>query len=162
MVEASLVNIVEAIGILIGVTIAVYELRNIGKNRRLDTLFRHMEMNYSAKMALKWNDVAFRQEYESYEEWLEKYGALQNPEAYRNFVEVLNGSNLWGIILKERLLEPEILYQFQQPMSNLAVWLKAEPVIKEWRKRYNDPTLFTSFEYLIEDIQRRYPDLSIR
>jgi hypothetical protein len=162
MVEASLVNVVETIGILIGVTIAVYELRNIGKTRRLDTLLKHQELQFVADVNTSWYDVAYQQQFESYEEWQEKYGFPTNPEAYRNFIKALSFGNTFGVILKEGLIEPEILYQFWTPMSNLAVWRKAEPIVKTWRERYNDPSIFASFEYLVEDTKRRHPEVIFR
>jgi hypothetical protein len=162
MVEASLVNIVETLGILIGVAIAVYELRNISKTRRLETLTKHQELHLANDIATKWYDVAYTQKFVSYEEWQEKYGPSVNPEAYRNLQAALNFGNTFGVILKEGLIEPDILYQFWPPFSNLAVWRKAEPVVKVWRERYNDPSLYASFEYLVEDTKRRYPEVIFR
>ena len=133
MVEASLVNMVETIGILIGVSIAVYELRNIAKTRKLEILLKYAELT-TGEMTRKYTDMALLQQFDTYEEWQEKYGPQVNPEAYSNLIAVLNMGNTFGVILKEGLIEPEILYQFWLPNANLIIWRRVELLIKAWRE----------------------------
>ena len=159
MVDATLVNMVETIGILIGVSIAVYELRNIGKTRKKEILLKYAELT-TGEMTRKYTDMALSQQYDTYEEWQEKYGPQVNPEAYSNLIAVLNMGNTFGVILKEGLIEPEILYQFWHPNANLIMWQRAEPLIKAWREMYNY-TSWAPLEYLVEDSKRRFPEIII-
>ena len=161
MVDASVVNLAELIVLTIGVSIAIYELRNIGKNRKLELLLKHTEMLHAGEMPIKYTD-AIGQQFDTYEEWQEKYGPLANPEAYSSLMTLVGYTNTYGLILKEGLLEADLLYQLWTPTTALSVWHRAEPVIKAWREKYKDHNLYAPFEDLVEDIKRRYPEIILR
>jgi len=84
MVEASLVNMVETIGILVGVVIALIQLRDMEKTRRAQLYMSLLD---------RWNTKEFsEQRYEVYEmewtdvdDWREKYNWRNNREIYASY-----------------------------------------------------------------------------
>ena len=120
MIEASLVNVVEALGILIGVAIALKQLRDIDQtnDQELETRQTQLQLNILAQtrtmdFLIHYMDFVYGQEFSSYEEWIEKYGPRINPEAYTTYVYVTGMYQNLGFLLKRNILNAEQI----RPMS---------------------------------------------
>jgi len=91
MVEASLVNIVELGVLVVGVVIALQQLRDIKQTREteLETrqaqLFMELYNRYSTK-EFRQQALTVRNIYSwtDYEDFMSKYGLENNPDAYSN------------------------------------------------------------------------------
>ena len=91
MVEASLVNMVETIGILVGVAIALIQLRDMGKTRQAELETRQAQLYMS--LLDRWNTKEFsKQRYEAYrmewtdlDEFNEKYNRVNNPDIFASW-----------------------------------------------------------------------------
>ena len=159
MVEASLVNTVEAIGILIGVTIAIKELRDIDKTQlvELETRQLQLQMNIlrqtrTMEFLGRYMQIVYGQEFSTYAEWLEKYGPRTNPEAYTTYVYVTGMYENLGILLKRNVFTPEEIAEQIRPMSFITLWNKIEPIVKYHRENIN-PVAYEPFEILATELR---------
>jgi len=59
-----------------------------------------------------------------------------------------------GLVLKEGLISPEMVYHLTGGMGPVWLWNKYEEVIGEARERYNNPDFFIWFEYLVGELKR--------
>ena len=92
--------------------------------------------------------------WETYEEFQEKYGALSNPSAYVKFIKIVNFFEGVGILLKRGLVDVNFLYDLMGAPLNM-VWDKIQPVIIGMRNFYDDPCLWDNSEYLVNEFSSR-------
>jgi len=160
MVDATFVlNLVETVGILVGVTIAIIQLRDIDKTneRDLETRQTQLQMNILAQtrtmnfLTRIWQ-VIYLQEFNTYEEWIEKYGPRTNPEAYTTYVYVTGMYQNLGILLKRNILSIEEIAEQIRPMSFITLWKKIEPIVEHHRRTLN-PEAYVPFEYLANEMR---------
>ena len=139
MVEASLIyGAVQTVGILIGVLIAVIEIRNIGKTRQTELLFQRFQ-SIDAPYMKAFGDVNYNQDWEDYEEWRNNYAAHINPEEYAKFMFIGTVYRSIGLLLKQRVADPDMLFEIYNPIAVLMTWKRYEPYVKAMRKIYNYP-----------------------
>lgn len=62
--------------------------------------------------------------------------------------------------MKEKMIDPDILYQLYKPRTILTAWSKIENTITVLRKRFNDPNRNTGFEYLVKETIKRHPNIT--
>ena len=67
-----------------------------------------------------------------------------------------------GIMLKENMMDPELLYQLFPPLQTIAFWVRIEPIIKDYRERTNDTLYNSALEYMYNDAIKRFPDIKTR
>jgi hypothetical protein len=160
MVEASVVNVVEATGILIGVAIALKQLGDIDKTNdlgletrqtqlQLDILAQTRTMDFLSR----YMDFVYGQEFNTYEEWIEKYGPRINPAAYATYVYITGMYQNLGYLVKRNVLSAEEIAEQIRPMSFITLWNKIEPIVKRHRETSN-PRAYDCFEYLVTEMNR--------
>ncbi|MHA2428991.1 MAG: DUF4760 domain-containing protein [Candidatus Hermodarchaeia archaeon] len=160
MVDATFVlNLVETVGILIGVTIAVKQLRDIDETneRDLETRQTQLQLNILAQTRTtnfisRYMQLVYGQEYNTYEEWIEKYGPRTDPESYTTYVYVTGMYQNLGVLLKRKLLSAEEIAEQIRPMSFITLWEKIAPIVKHHRETVN-PTAYEPFEYLANNMR---------
>ena len=115
MVEASLVNTVQTVGILVGIAIALWQLRDIKQTREteLETrqaqLFmqifgRHFERETRENMQFV-NGI----QYEDYDDFREKYGPEINPD-YLKISSLATYYEGIGVFVKRNIKEIRFIY----------------------------------------------------
>ena len=160
MVDATFVlNLVETVGILVGVTIAIIQLRDIDQTneRDLETRQTQLQLNILAQtrtmnFLMRYMQIVYGQEYNTYEEWIEKYGPRINPEAYTTYVYVTGMYQNLGVLLKRNILNTEEIAEQIRPMSFITLWKKIQPIVKHHRETTN-PTAYEPFEYLANEMR---------
>ena len=85
-----------------------------------------------------------------YDEFERKYGSDNNPDNYAKRNLVWSQYNVIGYMLKMGLIDREMLFELMHVIP-VSLWQKFGEVIKEIRRRYNQPLLGTYFEYLAEE-----------
>jgi hypothetical protein len=123
-------------------------------------------MRFFEKMTEKefnklWVDVVFQQQFTSHGEWLGKYGPQVDPDAASTTFALLSLYNSVGFLLKEDLVDPELLFSYVGPITIFRAWRKLEPLVKGWREKNNDPTFFDAFEYLYNEMSERYSQMTV-
>jgi hypothetical protein len=142
MVDPGLVSLVELGVLAVGVTIAVFEIRNMSQTRRAEVTLRYFDKFTTVEFQEHIRHVFIEQRFDSIEEWAEKYGPITNPEAYKKWLTSMNALNSSGHILKKGLADLEDIHNYQQPLGIIASWEKFKPLIEARRKQYNYPEFF--------------------
>jgi len=148
----SISAIVAAVGVLVGVVIAVLELRNIVKARQTDVLWRILQ-SFNSKEGLEaWTKV-FNLEFRDYNEFVKKHGQpfSEGPVA----IAIGMVGNLFegtGILLNKRLIDFDLVYR-TLPVG--ITWEKMKLIVEGARKQYNMPAYYEWFEYLYNEMQKK-------
>jgi len=168
MVEASLVNLAELGVLVVGVVIALQQLRDIKQTRETELETRqaqlfmniydkwsNLEINRTRRVLEKW-------EWNNYDDWNEKYGAETNPEAYSQYVFIASWFEGIGVLIKRKLIDPTMVDDLMSLVS-LWGWEKFGPIVREYRVRKNRPQYFEFWEYLYNEIRaiayEQHPEL---
>jgi len=150
--------LMQAVGILVGIAVALLQLRDLGKTRKADLLmelyatFRSKEFNrdYMEVLQHSWRD---------FDDWMERYGPEKNPEAFSIWLSVPLYFEGVGVLLYRKMIDIALVDDLLSS-EILVLWQKIEPVVKEYRIRMNRPQLFEYFEYLYEQMKRREQELT--
>ena len=174
MVELGIIlQVLQTVSIIIGVFYYIMTLQNSNKTQQLalkaqehatktrqtEILFQRLQrtaQNYEA-----WGEVMFVQEWNSLDEMIEKYSWSKEPKARANFSYVLNLYNNVGLLLQEKIADPELLFKVFDPVSLLTTWSKFEPIILEMRKQTNYEAQGEGFEYLANEARKRFPEINL-
>jgi hypothetical protein len=89
-------------------------------------------------------------EWTDYEDFERKYGSDNNPDNYAIRASVWSNWTNLGYMLKNGLIERRMVFELAHVMP-LVVWTKFEEIIKEIRRRYNQPFAWIYLEYLAEE-----------
>ena len=89
-------------------------------------------------------------EWKDYDEFERKYGSDNNPDNYAKRNTLWGAYNMMGIALKRGLVDKDLLFE-TLGYGIIACWAKFEGILKEIRRRYNQPTASEKFEYLAEE-----------
>jgi len=128
--------IVAAVGVLIGVVLAVLELRNLVKQRKSDLLMR-LHLAFSTKenseVVLKFLSTEFK----DYDDFVTKYGLpFDEGPIQTAFVVVGNFFEGIGVLLKNKLVEIDLVTEL---FAAEGFWLKWKPIVEGTRKQFNNP-----------------------
>ena len=155
MVDAQTVSIVFA-GLSIGIAAIYYTLtlRNSQRAQRLQLETRQ------AQLFAQINDMTTTPQYlddlkevlswtwDDFDDFLEKYGE-ENPDNWYKLISVMIPLNHLGMLLNEGLIDPMLLWHWRGPVH--MIWDKFEPVIFEYRRRFESPPKGRLYEF-IEDL----------
>ena len=148
----SISAIAAALGVLVGVVIAVVELRNLVKQRHTDLVTR-----LSSDIALDRESLeAFvdivEAEFEDYDDFVRKYGKFisKNPVPM-SFMMIGNSFEQIGVLLRNKLIDASLVYQL---FLVIITWEKTKPLVEGMRKEHHDPGFFEWFEYLYTEMKK--------
>jgi hypothetical protein len=160
MVDANFVlNLVEAIGILVGVSIAILEIRRSREERRNQLIDQVIENSRKTERMEPWIH-ATNQNFSSYEEWFEKYSPATNPEEAKYMYSIWTYYDVLGKHLREGLIDSDYMLSNVNPIVAMAIWEKSKVIFETWRERYNFPSFYDGFEYLHNTIKEMYPEVT--
>ena len=150
-------DIVPALGVIIALIYYTQVLRNQEKARHRENVqlrIQSADLSYSRA----WTNVLFKKA-NTREEWKEIYHPIKDPElfAYMIFIQ-LRFQNL-GIMLRDKIIDPDLLFRMYQPSSILASWEHYLPNVLARREELNEPDLLKEFEYLYNETKKRFPDV---
>ena len=89
-------------------------------------------------------------EFNSYEEFLEKYGEPWSDKAFITLVAYGDGL---GYLLYNRLIDIDII-EYLSEGTTTGFWEQVRPLIIGMRKEHSLPSLFERFEYLCEEMKK--------
>jgi len=127
------------------------------KNRQRDMIIQRSQ-SYGLEYTSAYMEVNNMTDWETPEEFLDKYGAEVNPEANSKWTYIMRLYEMAGLHLQEGA-DPEILFELWPVMAVLNLWERFEPVIKYQRERNNAPFMYEPFEYLYKEVKKKYPDV---
>ena len=101
-------------------------------------------------------------EYKDYDDFIQKYGADTNPEAYYSWHRYMAHLEGIGIYVHRGLVNPELIDDFMSG-DIIGFWEKFMPYIVEARERRNFPQYFEHVEYLYNQVKsirdKQHPEL---
>ena len=94
--------------------------------------------------------------WEDFNDFYEKYGPEKNLDEFMKWVIVTTHIETMGLIAYEKMVD----IRFVANLLGSTIqdfWEKAEPILIEWRKRYNTPKIMPMTEHLYEQIKTMRP-----
>jgi hypothetical protein len=167
----------QTIGILLtGLTVsiaAVYytlSLRYTRRNQELSLETRqiglYMEFTKLVQQFVyDYTDVLYNQEWDSFEEYLQKYGPTSNPEEFNKFLKVADVYQSLGAFVEDGVFNIKTVFN-HEGVWIIAAWEKMEPLIRGIRKlpeyARTHVNMFPQFEFLYNEIvkyREEHPEL---
>ena len=151
-------DLVAIFGVIAGFSYYVLTVRNAQKGQRTadETRQLHTVIEVSnltdyegAKMFVE----LINMEWDDYDDFERKYGSDNNTDNFAKRQAMWQSYNALGIALKRGLIDRELYFE-QSPYGALVLWAKFGGVIRELRRRSNQPLAFVHFEYLAEESRR--------
>ena len=146
-------DLVAIFGVIAGLSYYVMTVRNAQKNQRMAEESRQIQIiqgYLQAEEDFRRMIELLNMEWTDYDDFERKYGSDNNPDNYAKRGSVWMLFNNLGYMLKNGLIDRETLFELMHVMP-LVVWAKFEGVIKEIRRRYNQPLSWIYFDYLAEE-----------
>jgi hypothetical protein len=145
--------IVAAVGVLIGVIIAVVELRNLVKQRQTDLVTRLSRDIAVDERALDAFVDIMEAEFDDHDDFVKRYGKfVSKNQVPMSFMIMGNSFEQIGVLLRNKLIDASLVDQLF-PIS--IMWEKMKPLVEGIRKEYHDPAFFEWFEYLYNEMKKR-------
>ena len=159
---------VAATGVLVAAIFYVLNLRVQQTNmkqtletRRLEIILRHAQMNITPTLLNAWTDVYFNQKFKSFEEYMEKYRGSVNPTAFANLSLIIQYFENFGGLLRDKMVSLDLIERVWHPVHIFAIWERFEPVLKWWREYYHADSLYSNFEYLVDQLTKQRPESTL-
>ena len=156
----SISAIVAAIGVLVGVALTYFELRNLVRQRETDVetrqvqLFMQLYDHYYNKDTMKdENEVIFQWKWKDFEDFWQKYGPETNVEAFSKWDSLETYIKGVGVLVKRKLINPDLVEDLMGT-SIILHWEKFRSIIKGIRSNYW-PHAYEWYEYLYNEMQKR-------
>ena len=154
MIDLQTVSIViAAVSVVIGVANSILNNERAERRRQLEQETRQAEFymqfyKNTYEYTKHWQDVLYRQDWKTWDEYWEKYSSRVNPEAAAKVLEVARRYETLGSLVREKLIDPKFLYK-QDPHSAVLTWERLKPIVMGVRKNLNITNWGKSFEYLV-------------
>ena len=146
----SISAIIAAIGVIVGVVLAVLELRNITKTRQME-LIMGLYSTFIAKEFQDAYETFWTADFENYGEVVRK-GHLTKLRTIGGFFEGI------GVLLYRKLVDIGLVDDlFRESIK--VMWGKARAPLCDARQRFNIPSYGRYFEYLYNELQEREQSL---
>ena len=144
--------IVAATGVLVGVVLAVLELRNLVKQRKSDFLMR-LHLAFTTKETVEACMKYLSSEYKDYDDFVAKYGSpFAEGQVQTAFVTMGMFMEGIGVLLHRKLVDLDLIIEL---FAVEMFWLKMKPLAEGMRKQINDPRVYEWFEYLYNEMKQR-------
>ena len=163
MIELSVIrDLVAIFGVIAGFSYYVLTVRNARRGQRAADEARQLESVMRMSSMIDFGSAkAFiellNMEWDDYDDFERKYGSDNNPENYAKRLTTWQGIDAIGLAFRRELIDRE-LYLEQSPYWPVVLWAKFGDVIREIRRRYNQPLSLRHFEYLAEECRRYIQD----
>jgi hypothetical protein len=161
MVEITLpivLQIVQTAGILVGIFYYIMTLRNSTKARQRELIHQKAQIQSLDYTRTFW-ELATWTDWETVEEFQEKYGMPNNPEAQAKFSHMMRHYSLAGTLLKENMANADLIFQLYPVLAVIELWEQFEAVILNVREKRNSPTHLDGFEFLYREAKKRHPEI---
>lgn len=161
MIELSVIrDLVAIFGVITGFSYYVLTVKNAQRNQQqqLETrqaqLFSQYHLRFNEDFD-KYNNIAMIWEYENLDDFNTKYGRIENPALWGDFLRLTSFLEGLGVLVKRDLTSIELVNDL---MSGFIVrfWEKYKPYTMEIRSRYNWPNAYEHIEYLYNQIKPMY------
>jgi len=115
-------------------------------------LFMPIYSTYHSEEYIKAFSEIMTWKYDSYDDYMAKYGLDVNPEAYMMYRKVFGYLEGLGVLVRRGLIDPSLVDDLMSGFI-IGYWQKLEPYIVERRKRLNWPQVGEQIEYLYNQVK---------
>ena len=154
-------DLVAIFGVIAGFTYYVLIVRNSQRTQQLqlDTrqaqLFMTVHDHFTSTMFHRQgNAIRYQWEWSDFDDFIEKYGPKNNLEAWSDLLSVFTVFESIGLLVREKLIDVDMVDELMLGLIT-RTWERIEPVIFEYRERFNWPQAGRSFEYLYNEMKIR-------
>jgi len=130
----------------------ILQIRHQAKTRQMETII--MVNPWSRMTGEELREAMHKVEdikYENLDDYIAKYSEKSEDKMLVRLADYFEGI---GILLHRKLVDVDAIYDLWGP-AIIELWEKVKPVIEEMRKRFNQPTLYTFYEYLHKEMKKR-------
>ncbi len=183
MIELSVIrDLVAIFGVIAGFSYYVLTVRNAQRTRELTLkaqeqtaetrqaqLLMEIYAAYRSPEFRKWQLEIINQEWEDFDDFWEKYGAINNPEAWANWQSYAAFFHGIGVLLRKDLIDIDLV---EELLVNVVIisWRRMSPILRGWyeniaRVRFGEGTTsskyipLSGFEFLSNEMMKRDPSL---
>ena len=156
----TLLTYLTLISVPVGVFYHIMTLRNTRRNQELQLETRQAQFfmqTYQSVMTPEKQRLygeVLEWEWTDFDDFSERY--YKNPTRKGEWISANMTFDILGIMLKENLMNIEILFEMEQSgtRGGTVLWYKFEPIVREMRKRESNPDLLKNFEYYVEEMYK--------
>ena len=156
----------QTVGLLVGITYYIMDMRNAQKNRKLTLKAQeHATETRELDLFMRWQepqtdpewwgnflDILFM-EWDDFDDFQKKFDHSINAEnASKRFAQWKYWGGL-GYLLSRGVIDPDTVFEMGGDIS-INMWGHFESIIKDFRKRDNNPGLWRWFEYLVNEMKK--------
>jgi len=148
---------VAATGVLVAAIYYIMNIRNNQKNQQLTLEARQTQiflqlLNYLKIEGKAWTQFMLTYEWTDFEDYMKKYGPVNNPDAWEEqFKHVMTFEGL-GILVSKKMIDVSLVYEAYGDWV-LRYWEKYYPIMIESRKTYG-PEYLEWTEYLVNEFKQ--------
>jgi len=153
--------VIASTSVVAGIVYYAFQIRHQTRLRETDLLMR-LYSAFLDRAFQKDKLRVFNSEFQDYDDFVRRYGLFydEKPEEAQElkgaFSIVLNQMELWGQLLKRKIVSVDFMYQLYPAIR---LWEKVKPVVEGIRKELNDPTVFSFCEYYCNAMKQRQQEL---
>lgn len=165
----SITVVIAGISVIVGVINSILSSRRAEEQRQLSLetqqltletrqaqLFAQVYNRWSQRDTVKaYGVVRYKHKWTDLKDWLSKYGADVDPEAYADAMTLNSFFEGLGVLVKKGLIDIELV---EDLFSQRIIWYWEEMHLKsihDVREFTNDPTQYDSIEYLYNVMKQR-------
>ena len=167
--------VLTGIGLTVSIVYYANVLNNANKTRELQ--LKAQELAIETRQAQLFMDIyrtwssmetiRIRRELETlawtdYDDFIQKYGVINNPDAYSSFQKLGAWYEGIGVLVKRKLIDPTFVDDLMSG-AILWSWETFGSIVKERRVRNNAPQYYEFWEYLYDEISaiahKQHPEL---
>ena len=148
---------------MVGISYYILNIQNNQRNQELALEARKIHLTREAigKTASRdfLNDLTkvLYQQWENYDDFIEKYGPYSNPDAYAAVIHVCEEYHIMGLDMRHGIIDADYVYERGFEV-NLSMWNKVKPIVYGIREasplglQYS--SLWDGFDYLALEMER--------
>jgi len=148
----SISAVVAVVGVIVGVVLAILELRNIAKTRQMELIMSIYSLFTTREYIDAWENIRTR-EFKDYDGYVKKHGLT-------DFMQVASLFEGLGFLLHRRFLDIDLVRELMNESTKMS-WEKVKPMIENARKQLGQRKLgeyvpiYQWWEYLYNELQKR-------
>ena len=153
-------DLVAIFGVIAGLTYYFITVRNQKRSRQAQ-LFMQMYDKLLNEMRVPHQKLRSEWKWTNFDDFRESIDPKKNPEDSADFNKVLYYWESIGVLAKRGYIDVNLVDDLMSGLT-LYVWDKIEPMVLEWRARYQYPQFQEFHEYLAKEVRRivydQHPD----
>ena len=154
----TLLTYLTLISVPVGVFYHIMTLRNTRKNQELQLETRQAQLFMDVYRDFKrpeiqkaFNNIVYDWEWDSIEEFTEKYGRSNNYEEFHKYMLVYSVYEGLGVLIYRNLIDVNMIEELMRSYV-VSFWEKMAPVIYVWREQW--PLAAEWMEYLYKEVKK--------